>query len=355
MHAMQNRRIYQRIRERLPSPGTAGALAVVLTALILLLPTHANPASAHQWPNTGFGADTVPLPPSLAGFPPAAVDLTPGEAPDILVDYTVSLPVTVTVVTPPDLVPAILCATWEDIDSGDYTLTCAIVNDSEGTAGPSTAQLSRNGAVVWTETVPALGPGQSCSFPVESYTLSGDFDAFSLVADVNEEVDWEIADNNTAAISVSTPQEKTLSLALTAGWNLVSVPLLENASPNVVFPGVEAVYEWNPRDMSYSPPTTIDHTRSYWVAVAEDTTLPDIQGLALTSYVVELAPGWHMLGSVWLDGEGISRLACAPPLALQLPAFGMTEGQESYHLTTGVETGAGFWLAVREPCLVQVS
>lgn len=352
---MHNRHTLQHIRDRLPSPGTTGAFAVALVALLLLLPALADPAAAHQRPDTAFSADTVPPPPSLADFPPVAMEPIPGQAPDILVDYTISLPVTVTVVPPPDLVPAILCATWEDVDEGAYTLTCAIVNDSEGTAGPSTAQLSRNGAVVWTEPVPGLGPGQSHSFS-QAFTLLGDSDEFSLVADVNEEVTWEIADNNTAFISVSTPEEETLSLTLTPGWNLVSVPLLlENTSPEAVFPGVEAVYEWNPSGMSYSPPTAIDPTRSYWVAVAEATTLPDIRGLALTSYVVNLDTGWHMLGSVWLDGEGISRLEGAPPPALQLPAFGLTQDHESYQLTTGVETGAGFWLAVREPCLVQVS
>jgi len=289
-----------------------------------------------------------------------AADEEPPVGEPLLGVHEVEYPVSVTVVPPPDLVLAILCATWEDIDSGVYTLTCAIVNDSEGTAGPSTAQLSRNGAVVWSEPVPELGPGQSHAFPLESYTLSGNFDEFSLVADVNGEVTWEIADNNTAAISVSTPQEEALSLTLTPGWNMVSVPLLlENTSPDAVFPaaeGVVAVYEWDPDDTCYVPPDSIAPTRAYWVAVTELTTLP-LTGLALKSYVVDLTPGWHMLGSVWLGEEGgaVSRFSGAPPLVMRLPAYELDSGGAGYLSTSGVETGAGFWLSVDGSCTVQVS
>ena len=332
----------------------ATVILIAVTGLVVLFSAahpHASAAGAAQ--RFVPSVDSIPLPPADSETTAASYESGEGANPFVL-------PVTVTVVPPPDLVPVILCATWENVDTGIYHITWAIANQGPGTAEPSTALLTING-VVHTEGIPELGPGESHTFVLESVTLSeSGSDVLVLTADVNEEVRWDTRDNNTTELTVTTPEEETLNLSLSPGWNMVSVPLLlENTSPDAVFPaaeGVVAVYEWNPDGTCYVPPDSIDPTRAYWVAVTKPTTLP-LTGLALTSYVVDLTPGWHMLGSVWLGDEGgaVSRFAGAPPLALRLPAYELASSGAGYLSTAGVETGAGFWLSVDGSCTVQVS
>ena len=266
------------------------------------------------------------------------------------------LPVSVTVLPAADLVPVILCATWDDIAAGEYTVTCAVANNAYGTAGASTAELFVDGKSVVRKLVPELGPGESYSFTYDTVTLSGDSDALVLTVDADNDVDWEANEaNNEASVSVETPATATVTLSLAAGWNMVSVPLLlSNAATTDVFPGVAAVYTWNSDRKTYVMPSTVEPWRAYWVAATGPMGLT-IQGLALTSYVRTLTPGWHMLGSVHGTTATLSPPRSAPPGGVLSLAYRWDPGEKRYVSSTTLEEGFGYWVAATQDCLLQVS
>jgi len=266
------------------------------------------------------------------------------------------LPVSVTVLPAADLVPVILCATWDDDAFSTYTITCAVANNAYGTAGASTAKLYVDDSLVKSEEVPELGPGESYSFTHDTVTLSGDSDALVLTVDADNDVDWEADEsNNQASLSVATPAPATVELSLAAGWNMVSVPLLlSNAATTEVFSGVAAVYTWDPVQKAYVMPSTIEPWRAYWVAAIEPTTLT-VNGPALTSYVRTLTPGWHMLGSVYGTTATLSPLRSAPLGGMLSLAYRWDPVEKTYVSSTDLEEGFGYWIAATQDCLLQVS
>jgi len=274
---------------------------------------------------------------------------------DLTANPTV-LPVTVTVLPAADLVPVILCATWDDIDAGEYTITCAVANNAFGTAGASTAKLYVDVLLVKTEEVPELGPGASYSFTQGSVTLSDDSDSLVLTVNPNDAVYPESDEsNNEASLTVATPAPATVELSLAAGWNMVSVPLvLDDARTATVFPNVQAVYTWNSDRKTYESPALIEHWRSYWVFVTQPTPVT-ASGLKVTCYVRELSAGWHMLGSVYGTTASISPPRAAPTDGVLPLAYRWDPGEKTYVSSTTLEEGFGYWVAATQDCLLQVS
>ena len=266
------------------------------------------------------------------------------------------LPVTVTVLPAADLVPAILSHEWNDVDSGVYSVTCAIVNEAFGMAGASLAELAIDGSVVQTESVPELGPGESHSFTYGPRSLSGGADTLSLTVDVDDDVYWEAnEDNNQASVGVETPRPSSIDLSLSAGWNMVSVPLiLDDASVAAVFPGAAAVYTWRPEMKSYVTPESIEPDTGYWVAVTGATNY-HIEGLAFTGYIAALSPGWHLLGSVDGGAVDLSQPKDAPADSVQPFAYHWNPVTKGYDMVTTVDPGLGCWVAATQDCLLQMS
>jgi hypothetical protein len=90
-----------------------------------------------------------------------------------------------------------------------------------------------------------------------------------------------------------------VQISLTPGWNMVSIPLkICNNSKDSVFPGVAAVYTWNPISKSYVTPTTIEPEIGYWVAVTANKTIVVTGTPVLTWIRDDIKAGWNMIGSV---------------------------------------------------------
>ncbi len=291
-----------------------------------------------------------------------ATGLAPGEqGASVLVcsndpdSNTVTLPVSVTVLPPADLVPAILCAEWDDAWAGSYIITLAITNDASGEAGVSTAKLFIDGEEAAEYAVPSLGPGESFSAQFGSVTLSDDSDNLSLEVDTNDEVSPEgNEDNNELSQTVEAPEVAQVQLTLHQGWNMVSVPLLlEDDAASFVFACAHAVYTWDPVVKSYVAPQTIEPGVAYWVAATEETIVP-LEGLSVTERVYELTPGWHMFGSVQGAIVDFSNPKDAPPGGVEGFAYRWDPFLQSYVLETSLEEGEGYWVTAASECLVQL-
>ena len=265
------------------------------------------------------------------------------------------LPVTVTVLPAADLVPVILCHTWDDFDSGTYTITWAVANDAYGSTDPCVATLSIDGIEFYLP-VPALGPHESYDSTYGPVILTDGSDELALYVDANDYVDWEANEsNNEAHLTVAAGAHVTLELSLLPGWNMVSVPVIaDDPAVSSVFAGTAAVYAWDPEGKSYFIPSTVEADRSYWVAVTQPMQL-SIEGTAVTAYVSLLTPGWHMVGSVQGGTPDASDPKDAPLNSVLPYAYHWNPVTKTYDTSAVIQSGLGYWVAATQEALLQVS
>jgi len=117
-----------------------------------------------------------------------------------------------------------------------------------------------------------------------------------------------------------------------------------------VFPGVEAVYTWNPVSKSYGTPATVDTKKAYWVAVTSDRTLT-VTGTPVTEWTDGLTAGWNMAGSVYGDPVAVGDLQDDPAGSVQTNAvYCWNPATKSYDVATQIQQGVGYWMAATQGC-----
>jgi hypothetical protein len=135
-----------------------------------------------------------------------------------------------------------------------------------------------------------------------------------------------------------------ITLNLKAGWNMVSAPLtLGNNSVSAVFPGVAAVYTWDPVSRSYIQPDTIEPDTGYWVAVTADGNIT-VTGTPVTTWTSDMTAGWNMIGSV-SNAASIANPNDSPDASVQPFAYWWDPVNRTYILTTDIDPGKGYWVA----------
>jgi len=155
------------------------------------------------------------------------------------------------------------------------------------------------------------------------------------------------------AITTIVDVAQEIELNLKAGWNMVSVPVIpDNNSMSTVFPGVAAVFTWNPVSRSYIVPSTIEPDTGYWVAVVSDTTV-NIQGSPVTNWTTDITAGWNMTGSV-ITSASIADPNDNPDSSVQPFAYWWDPTLVTYILTTDIESGKGYWVASVQNCTLTV-
>jgi hypothetical protein len=150
-----------------------------------------------------------------------------------------------------------------------------------------------------------------------------------------------------------------LDISLTAGWNMVSVPLElpeDGDSPADVFPSAVAVYSWDPVLKSYGVPTTIEPEVGYWVAVTGDKTIT-VTGTPVTSWEDHpLIAGWNMIGSVCGDSVAVGDLDDDPSGSiLDSAIYWWNPVSKSYETATSIVEGQGYWAATTVGCTLTMT
>jgi len=141
-----------------------------------------------------------------------------------------------------------------------------------------------------------------------------------------------------------------IDLVLKTGWNMVSVPVqASDMSTSTIFPGVDAVYTWDPSSKSYTMPTTIEPEKGYWVAVSSDRTIT-VTGTPVIEWEDGLLQGWNMIGSVYGGTIDFSDPDDDPNGSCEGFCYCWNPSGKCYDYETDICTGVGYWAACTSAC-----
>ena len=140
-----------------------------------------------------------------------------------------------------------------------------------------------------------------------------------------------------------TPASTTVSVSLSAGWNMVSVPVVVNDFQTTsVFPGVTTnVFAY--LSGSYSPESTLVNGRGYWVKY-RDPSLVFMTGVPITLDTIDVAPGWNLIGSI-SNPVPVSSIASLPGGLVTSTFFGY---DASYKASDTIRPGKAYWVKATE-------
>ena len=185
-----------------------------------------------------------------------------------------------------------------------------------------------------------------------SYVLreGTDPDGPIVVADMRTTTSYQVCDLQTSrfyTIHWESPACAGVSfatMALTAGWNMVSLPVIpeSNALADII-PTAEVAFSF---DGSYSEATVLDPCIGYWVKVPADVTV-SLMGSAVTDCSQSLASGWHLVGAP----NCTAAPATTPGGALQA-LFGF---DGSYQSETQTAAAAGYWAEISPAATLELS
>jgi len=144
----------------------------------------------------------------------------------------------------------------------------------------------------------------------------------------------------------TTSESEFTKLMLTAGWNMVSLPVVpEDPSAAAVMDGVDfyQLVTWS--GTGYATATEFEAGRGYWLLVLGDTNVT-ITGTPVESLNLTLSPGWSMIGG---PNTGVPAVDVFPGF-YQLVTWTGT----GYAPATVFEPGKGFWALVLEETQIQL-
>ncbi|MBN1755999.1 fibronectin type III domain-containing protein [bacterium] len=148
------------------------------------------------------------------------------------------------------------------------------------------------------------------------------------------------------------------NVVLHAGWNMVSVPIdLPDWAPEDVFHNIiTPAYYYDPLDEGYLPVETLEAGVGYWVLCLSDTSY-QVLGDPVYAFTLNLPAGWNMIGSPahhikFVDLEDNPEGAI---LDNSLFSYYVDPPYRRYLQTNMLYPGLGYWIMVREDCLVRIS
>jgi hypothetical protein len=139
------------------------------------------------------------------------------------------------------------------------------------------------------------------------------------------------------------------SVALSEGWNLVSVPRrAESYVAAQLFPGAEPGTIYGYAEGYYTSEVVLVPGQGYW-AYYPSAAVNTIAGDDIDSviFTVPTAPRWVLFGSVSI-ARPVAELRSVPPDVIE-PGT-LYEFNMGYRPPSSIQPGRGYWLFVREPC-----
>ena len=195
-----------------------------------------------------------------------------------------------------------------------------------GSYGPNVVLHTTNGGGSWTSTPSGT-----------------QYNIFSIFfTDANN--GWLSADYGGIAHTISGGEPPTaIPLNLTAGWNMVSVPVtVSDYLKTSLFPNaISNAFDYSG---SYNVKDTLKNGVGYWVMYSADET-DSIKGGERLQDTLALISGWNMIGSI-SAAVSVGSVTTIPPSIITSNFFEYTG---SYIVADSIKPGKAYWVYASEP------
>jgi hypothetical protein len=210
--------------------------------------------------------------------------------------------------------------------------------DEDGVQGSLHAnfKLSRDG-----EQIGIFRSDSSGTTPVDTFSFGYQQGEISMGRYPDGGWQWE-------SMSTPTPNARNLvdrSCPVTAGWNLVSVPLsVADYRASVLYPSASSsAYQYDPI-AHYVACDTLENRRGYWLKFDSAATVR-ITGIPRERDTVAVTSGWNLIGTIASPVETASILQTPPDIILS-PFYAFTG---SYAIVNALSPGGAYWLKCSGP------
>ncbi|MCX5971285.1 MAG: hypothetical protein NTV14_07285, partial [Coprothermobacterota bacterium] len=234
-----------------------------------------------------------------------------------------------------------------DLYGNQQTSFSGTVNLSASNGGVTPAASGSFTAGVWTGTLAVNEPGASVNLIVQNGSASGSSNAILVK-----------------------PHTVTVTLHLTPGWNLISVPVITGLSPDQLFATLPAgwqIFSWDAVSQVYLPKARIPLVlvgSGYWLKFPGTSPLSfPVTGIPTdTAIRVSLAPGWNMIGASWptpmtwsalrVEKDGLSKTMGEAAAAgwVKNVLWQYAAGVYANLWDAPLPVGYGYWLQVEMSC-----
>ena len=171
-----------------------------------------------------------------------------------------------------------------------------------------------------------------------------------VVADMRSTTSYQVCDVQTAHFYTISWESNACSgvvfssLSLTAGWNLISLPVTPSSSAlNELFPTAEVAFEYN---NGYGEVTDLYPCSAYWVRVPNDITVL-LSGTEVSDCSMALTAGWNLVGV-----PNCSAIPATTPSGEIQSIFSYDNG---YNPETSTIPGFGYWVNVTQNCTIDIN
>ena len=146
----------------------------------------------------------------------------------------------------------------------------------------------------------------------------------------------------------SETSEASYAFSLTAGWNLIGIPLEMDAESLAKFASVAAVFTYDEATQSYiqiDDTTALVAGNAYWVFATEATEIA-VNGSIINAEGVPLKAGWN-----WVTPLNDSELAM-PTDAVKAVWFYTSDGYRQATEDADIQLGRGYWVYSEEDTVI---
>ncbi len=168
-----------------------------------------------------------------------------------------------------------------------------------------------------------------------------------VVADMRSTTEYEVCglDQSHYFAMVSWSAEYCFDVELTAGWQLVSLPLIpDNNEVATLFPGYLAAWGYDDVSRQYEQVTEFYPCEGYWLKMESDMTVT-ICGQPLADCINALSAGWHLVG-----GANCHLTPRTDPLECLAAVWGYNTVTKAYEQATEFEPSVGYWVMLNNEC-----
>ncbi|MBX7042955.1 MAG: T9SS type A sorting domain-containing protein [Ignavibacteria bacterium] len=177
-------------------------------------------------------------------------------------------------------------------------------------------------------TLPALG----------SFTLKDEVNGTIVNINMRTQSSYSLGNSGITSLKIEYVLNSSLSVPVSTGWNMTSVPLFANdMNYNVLFPGIASqAYKYQ---NGYIPVQVLSNGAGYWMKFNVSGNYI-IQGTPYQPEWINVTQGWNMIGP-FTQNIPVSSILTNPPGIINSNFFGYEGG---YVTEDTLKIGKGYWI-----------